>query len=68
MNIKLVESLVQIVQSLPQEERQIFEEKLFFDTHQVTTQDIMNLTNKSQSFDFLYDEPDIYTLEDGKAI
>jgi hypothetical protein len=68
MNIKLVESLVQIVQSLPQEERQIFEEKLFFDTQQVTTQDIMNLTNKSQSFDFLYDEPDIYTLEDGKAI
>lgn len=68
MNIKLVNSLVHIVQSLLKEERQIFEEKLFFDTHQVTTQDIMNLADKSQSFNFLNDELDLYTPEDGEPV
>ncbi len=68
MNRQLVESLVQIIQSLSEEERQIFEDKLFFDNHSLTTKNIMNLAQKSQSFDFLNDEPDIYTLEDGEPI
>ncbi|WP_009546240.1 hypothetical protein [Crocosphaera subtropica] len=68
MNQKLIDSLITIVQSLSDEERQIFEQKLFFDDSLVTTQDIMNLAQKSHSFDFLKDEPDIYTLEDGEPI
>lgn len=68
MNKKLVKSLIAIVQSLSEEERQIFEQKLFFDEHQVNTQDIMNLAQKGHSFDFLNDEPEIYTLEDGEPI
>lgn len=68
MNRQLVESLISIVQSLSEEERQIFEERLFFDGQQVSTQDIMNLAQKNHSFDFLNDELDIYTLEDGEPI
>ncbi|MEA5532830.1 hypothetical protein [Crocosphaera sp. XPORK-15E] len=68
MNRQLVESLISIFQSLSEEERQIFEQQLFFNDHQVNIQDIMNLAEKSHCFDFLNNEPDIYTLEDGKPI
>ncbi len=68
MNKKLVDSLITIVRSLSKEERQIFEKRLFFNDEVVSTQDMMNLAQKSGSFDFLEDEPDIYTLEDGEAI
>lgn len=68
MNTKLVESLVQIIQALSDEERKIFEEKLFFDTHEVTSQELMNLAHKSHSFAFLQDEPEFYTLDDGEPI
>jgi hypothetical protein len=68
VNQKLIDSLITVVQSLTDEERQIFEEKLFFDDYPISTQDIMKLAQKSHSFDFLNDEPDIYTLEDGEAI
>ncbi|MEY3825385.1 MAG: hypothetical protein RLZZ148_197 [Cyanobacteriota bacterium] len=68
MNQKLVESLITIVQSLSKEERQMFEEKLFFDDQEISTKDIMNLVQNSHSLDFLNSEPDIYTLEDGEPI
>ncbi len=68
MNQKLIDSLITVVQSLTNEERQIFEQKLFFDDSLISTGDIINLAEKSHSFDFLRDEPDIYTLEDGEPI
>jgi hypothetical protein len=68
MNQKLIDSLISVVQSLTNEERQIFEQKLFFDDSLISTRDIVNLAEKSRSFDFLKDEPDIYTLEDGEPI
>ncbi len=68
MNQKLVNSLVEIMQSLSEEERHMIKEKLFVETNQVTTQEIRNLTKQSNSFDFLNDEPDLYTLDDGEAI
>lgn len=68
MNQKLIDSLITVVQSLTNDERQIFEQKLFFDDSLISTQDIVNLAEKSHSFDFLKDEPDIYTLEDGEPI
>lgn len=68
MNTQLVESLIKIIRSLPKEERQLFEEKLFFESDLVKTQDLMNLASRSHSFDFLEDEPELYTIEDGEAI
>lgn len=68
MNQKLIDSLITVVQSLTNEERQIFEQKLFFDDSLISTLDIINLAEKSHSFDFLKDEPDIHTLEDGEPI
>ncbi len=68
MNHKLVDSLITIICSLSEEERKNFEEKLFFDNNQISTQELINLAQKGNSFDFLVDEPDIYTLEDGESV
>ena len=68
MNHKLVDSLITIIGSLSEEERKNFEEKLFFDNNQIRTQELTNLAQKGNSFDFLADEPDIYTLEDGESV
>ncbi|BAY20396.1 hypothetical protein NIES2100_01370 [Calothrix sp. NIES-2100] len=68
MNTKLVESLIQVILSLSEEERSLLEEKLFFDSSYPSTRDIMECAQINKVFDFLYDEPDLYTLEDGEAI
>lgn len=68
MNHKLVDSLITIICYLSEEERTKFEEKLFFDNNQISTQELINLAQKGNSFDFLADEPDIYTLEDGESV
>ncbi|MDZ8051535.1 MAG: hypothetical protein RMX68_006645 [Aulosira sp. ZfuVER01] len=68
MNIKLVESLIHVILSLSEEERSLLEEKLFFDSSYPSTHDIMEFAQINKAFNFLYDEPDLYTLEDGEAI
>lgn len=68
MNTRLVESLVQIIRSLSVEERALLEEKLFFDTSEPSTDEVMQLAQWGCAFDFLHNEPDLYTLEDGEPI
>ncbi|MFB6276098.1 MAG: hypothetical protein ABEI32_08125 [Halothece sp.] len=68
MNTQLIESLIQVIRSLSAEERAILEEKLFFDNTYPATTELINLALHSNSFDFLAEEPEIYTLEDGESI
>lgn len=68
MNIKLVNSLVQAIISLSPEERLALEKQLFFNTSEPSTQELMQLAQNSISYDFLHNEPDIYTLNDGEAV
>jgi len=68
MNTQLVNTLVQIILSLSQEERILLEEKLFFDTSEPSTQELMRLAQSSSSFNFLQEEPDIYTIKDGEPV
>jgi len=68
MNTQLVDSLIQVILSLSKEERHLLEEKLFFESSIPSTSDLMQMAQKGGSFNFLYDEPDLYTLEDGEAI
>jgi hypothetical protein len=68
MNNKLVDSLVQVILSLTDEERFLLEEKLFFDSSKPSTRELMQLATIGGVFNFLYNEPDIYTLEDGEPI
>lgn len=68
MNTQLVTTLVQIIRSLPQEERNLLEKELFFDDSAPSALELMQLAQVGGAFDFLYDEPDIYTLEDGEPV
>lgn len=68
MNTQLVDSLVQAIRALSAEERAALEDKLFFMTDEPTTDELATLALKGGSFDFLADEPDLYSLEDGDPI
>jgi hypothetical protein len=68
LNLKLVNTLIQIIRSLSQEELQILKEELFFASTEPSNQELMQLAERGGAFDFLHDEPDIYTLEDGEPI
>jgi len=68
LNTQLVESLVQVIHALSVEERFLLEEKLFFEMLEVSTKEMMNLAMVGGSFNFLHDEPDIYSLEDGEPV
>ncbi|MEM8722439.1 MAG: hypothetical protein AAGE84_24625 [Cyanobacteria bacterium P01_G01_bin.39] len=68
MNTKLVESIYQVIQSLSQEERSLLEEKLYTNQSYPSQEEIIALAETSNVFNFLHDEPDIYTLEDREVI
>jgi hypothetical protein len=68
MNIKLVESLIQVILSLSDEDRFLLEEKLFFDSSEPSTYDLILLAQAGGAFNFLGNEPDIYSLDDGEPI
>ena len=66
MNTQLVNSLVQAIRSLSMEERFALEERLFFESDEPIASEVMTLSLKGGSFDFLADEPDLYSHEDGE--
>lgn len=68
MNTQLVESIYQVIQSLSDEERSLLEEKLYTNLPYPSQAEIIALAETTNVFDFLHDEPDIYTLEDGEAV
>jgi hypothetical protein len=52
-------------------DRQIREERDSWDNDEYpdwTSEELMQLAMQGGAFDFLHDEPDIYTLEDGEPI
>ncbi|WP_242022033.1 hypothetical protein [Microcoleus sp. FACHB-831] len=54
--------------SLSKEEQDLLKDKLLFEFSQPSTTDLMQVAQNSGSFNFLHDEPDLYTLEDGEPI
>ncbi|MDZ8188933.1 MAG: hypothetical protein RMX96_29275 [Nostoc sp. ChiSLP02] len=68
MNTKLVESLLQVILSLSDEERSLLKEKLFFDSSEPSTDELVLLAQNGGAFNFLENEPDIYSLDDGEPI
>jgi tRNA U34 5-carboxymethylaminomethyl modifying GTPase MnmE/TrmE len=71
VNLKMVESIIQLIRSLPIAEQQLLEQRLsgeLAEYPEVTTQQLMMLAEKGGSFDFLHTEPDLYTFNDGEPI
>jgi hypothetical protein len=68
VNLQLVESLVQAIRSLSVTEQALLERKLFDDIPDPCIQDLMSLADRGGAFDFLHDEPNIYTMNDGEPV
>ncbi|WP_199288978.1 hypothetical protein [Pseudanabaena sp. FACHB-1998] len=68
INIQLVENLVQVIRSLSWEERFLLEEKLFWESAEISSKEIAKIAMLGNAFKFLETEPDIYTLEDGQPV
>jgi hypothetical protein len=68
MNTQLVESLVQAVRALSTEERALFDTKLYGEVPYPSHLELAHLSEQGKAFDFLKDEPDLYTITDGDAI
>jgi len=68
INIQLVENLVQVIRSLSWEERFLLEEKLFWESAEISSKEIAQIAILGDAFKFLETEPDIYTLEDGQPV
>ncbi|MEG4805751.1 hypothetical protein QUB63_34810 [Microcoleus sp. ARI1-B5] len=68
MNTKLIESLVQIIQTLSEEEQLLIKAKLFSNIPYPSTAEMTQLAQSGGALNFLQDEPDIYTIEDGEPI
>jgi hypothetical protein len=68
VNTQMVESILQLIHSLPRAERTLLEQRLFEEFPELTTDELMQLSEKGSSFDFWQNEPEIYTFEDGEPI
>ncbi len=68
INTQLVENLVQVIRSLSWEERFLLEEKLFWESAEISSKEITKIAILGDAFKFLEIEPDIYTLEDGQPV
>ena len=68
MNTQLINSLLQLIHSLSPEERAILEENLFFEDTYPSTSELITLALHNNSLNFLAEEPDLYTVDDGEPI
>ena len=68
MNTQLVESLVSVIRSLSSEERSLLVEELFRERTYPNKSELLILGQNGNSFDFLENEPDLYSAEDGESI
>jgi hypothetical protein len=67
-NTQLVDSLLQVILSLPAAERALLEEKLFANLPYPSTVELAHLSYHTNAFDFLHDEPNLYTEDNGEPI
>lgn len=68
INVKLVDSLVQIIHTLSADEQTLLYAKLYDEISEPSNLELTHLAEQGGAFDFLHDEPDLYSLTDGEAI
>lgn len=68
MNQPLVDSLFQVIQALSPQEQAVLAEKLGEIVQEPTLQELTQLVQAGGSFEFLQDEPNLYTLDDGEPL
>jgi hypothetical protein len=68
MNTQLVNSIIQVIFSLSEEEQALIREKLLLSYSEPSTPELMRLAETGETFRFLENEPDLYTLADGEPL
>ena len=68
VNTQLVESLLQVIQSLSSDEQSLLLDKLLGDVPYPSTQEMIHLAEQGCSFTFWENEHEIYTFADGEPI
>jgi hypothetical protein len=68
MNQPLVDALFQLIQTLSPQEQAALAQKLEATVPQSTSQELAQWVQAGGSFEFLQDEPALYTLEDGESL
>ncbi|MEM1308296.1 MAG: hypothetical protein AAGF98_02145 [Cyanobacteria bacterium P01_H01_bin.153] len=67
-NMQLVNSLIQVIQSLSVPEQALLLDKLLGEVPYPSTTEMMQLAEQGGSFDFWREEPDLYTSQDGEPV
>ena len=63
-----VANLLEVIRSLPDEDRRWLLEQLGGETVDRSSQDLAELTQAGQAFDDLAQEPDLYSFSDGEPV
>lgn len=68
VNTQLVDAIIQMISALSKEEQTVIAQKLLTELSEPSGAEIMRLSMQGNSFQFLEDEPNLYTVEDGEPI
>jgi hypothetical protein len=67
-NHQLTKNLLEVIRSLPDEDRRWLLEQLGQDTSDLSSQELVELALMGQAFDDLAQEADLYSFTDGEPI
>jgi hypothetical protein len=67
-NPQLTKNLLEVIRSLPDEDRRWLLEQLGQDSADLNNQDLADLAQAGQAFDDLAQEPELYSFSDGEPV
>ena len=67
-NPQLTKNLLEVIRSLPDEDRRWLLEQLGQDSAALSNQDLAELAQAGQAFDDLAQEPELYSFTDGEPV
>ena len=67
-NPQLTKNLLEVIRSLPEEDRRWLLEQLGGEAGDLSSQDLAALTQAGQAFEDLAQEPDLYSFSDGEPV
>ena len=67
-NPQLTKNLLEVIRSLPDEDRRWLLEQLGHDSAELSNQDLADLAQAGQAFDDLAQEPELYSFSDGEPV
>lgn len=67
-NPQLTKNLLEVIRSLPADDRRWLLEQLGQDSGELSDRDLAAMALTGQAFDDLADEPDLYSFTDGEPI